>query len=185
MIVFMAKCKPGQILLPPPPQRAVISRLSFLYQAATYLTLSQPAKPAVGTDTSTSTSSPESPTINSSTTPLSRYYLSHLIASAEKSQQRLSPSIKRTICKRCTSILITGVSCTTRIENASKQGRKRKADVIIVECNGCGVTKRYPTDEAGRKKQKQRKKDRTEKRGKLDMDDNIEDANKEVAMSGT
>lgn len=57
---------------------------------------------------------------------------------------RLDPSIKRTICKRCDSLLVPGVSSTNRIENPSKGGKKPWADVLVVECNACGAVKRFP-----------------------------------------
>jgi ribonuclease P protein subunit RPR2 len=78
------------------------------------------------------------------TTNLSRFYLTHLRSVAKKSVLRLGPSIKRTICKRCDTLLVPGVSCEHRVENKSKNGRKKWADVLIVECKSCGSVKRFP-----------------------------------------
>lgn len=102
------------------------ARLSHLYQASTVL-----AAPTEGRD------APVSPS-------LSRFFLQNLRAIAKKSVMRLDPSIKRTICKRCDSLLVPGVSSTTRIENPSKGGKKPWADVLVVECNACGAVKRFP-----------------------------------------
>ncbi|KAF3905117.1 hypothetical protein ABW21_db0202749 [Orbilia brochopaga] len=124
----MAKTKPAdKNPQPPPPQRAVLSRLSFLYQAGSLLSL--PAETAS-----------KQPSVG-----LSRYYTSHLLSVSRKSVQRLSPDVKRSICKRCSSVLIPGVSCTNRIENNSKNERKPWADVLVVQCNFCKACKRFPT----------------------------------------
>ncbi|KAK6507725.1 hypothetical protein TWF481_006147 [Arthrobotrys musiformis] len=104
---------------PPPPQQAILSRLSFLHQASSLL--------------------------HPSSIGLSRYYTSHLQSVSRKSVQRLSPAVKHTICKRCSSPLLPGVISTTRIENKSKNGRKPWADVVVVTCGFCGGTKRFPT----------------------------------------
>ncbi|TGZ83029.1 Rpr2-domain-containing protein [Ascodesmis nigricans] len=106
------------------PNHHLHSRLSHLYQASTILTAptdSTPAHPA-----------------------LARFYLNHFRSITKKSVTRLDPSVKRTICKRCDSLLVEGVSSTHRIENASKGGRKAWADVLVVECNACGAVKRFP-----------------------------------------
>ncbi|KAK6336995.1 hypothetical protein TWF718_009782 [Orbilia javanica] len=104
---------------PPPPQAAIFSRLSFLHQASSIL-----PSPSVG---------------------LSRYYTSHLLSVSKKSVQRLSPAVKHTICKRCSSLLLPGKTSTTRVENKSKNGRKPWADVVVVTCGFCGAVRRFPT----------------------------------------
>ncbi|KAF8252347.1 Rpr2-domain-containing protein, partial [Wilcoxina mikolae CBS 423.85] len=118
------------------PNSHLFARLSHLYQASTAL-----ATP----DTSNEAQ------LNSSTVNLSRFYLSCLRSVAKKSVIRLDPSIKRTICKRCDALLIPGVSCEHRIENKSKNGKKRWADVLIVECKTCRTVKRFPVGMDGRK----------------------------------
>ena len=47
------------------------------------------------------------------------------------------------MCRRCDTHLIPGVSANHRVENASKGGRKRCADVLVVKCEGCGSEKRF------------------------------------------
>ncbi len=77
---------------------------------------------------------------------------------AKKSVMRLGPQIKRTVCKRCDTLLIPGISCENRIENASKGGKKSWADVLVVGCMACGTVKRFPVgmDCKERKKGKKR-----------------------------
>ncbi|EPS36312.1 hypothetical protein H072_10209 [Dactylellina haptotyla CBS 200.50] len=119
--------------VPPPPQRAVLSRLSFLHQAAALLSL--PSLPHPPQDDASSPVPPVG---------LGRYYTSQLLSVSKKSVQRLSPAVKHTICKRCSSVLTPGVSCTTRVENKSKHGKKPWADVLVIQCNFCQACKRYP-----------------------------------------
>ncbi|KAH0543202.1 hypothetical protein FGG08_002463 [Glutinoglossum americanum] len=85
--------------------------------------------------------------------PLSRHLLSNLRTISHKGQIRLSPSIKRSICKRCESLLIPGCSSTHRVENQSRGGKKPWADVLVVRCSACGTEKRFP---AGAKKNPKR-----------------------------
>ena len=101
-----------------PPNAQLFARLSHLYQAANELA------PASGS--------------------LARFYLTTLRSVAKKNVLRLDPAVKRTICKRCDSLLVPGVSCVHRIENKSSGGRKPWADVLVIECNACGTVKRFP-----------------------------------------
>jgi len=77
---------------------------------------------------------------------------------AKKSVMRLGPQIKRTICKRCDTLLVPGVSCENRIENASKGGKKSWADVLVVECMACGTVKRFPVGMDGMERRKGKRK---------------------------
>jgi ribonuclease P protein subunit RPR2 len=153
------------------------SRMSYLYQAASYLStqhaqqISPEVHPNVSltkedcprpiaevasanqgkavTNIHLSTTSQESkhnepvcsPTLN---LPLSRHLLSNLRTISHKGQIRLSPSIKRSICKKCESLLIPGSSSTHRVDNQSRGGKKPWADVLVVRCNACGTEKRFP-----------------------------------------
>lgn len=83
-----------------------------------------------------------------------RLILSHIKGIARKGQVRVSPSIKRSVCKRCDILLIDGQNSTRRIENMSREGKKSWADVIVITCNSCGTTKRFPV---GARRQPRRK----------------------------
>ena len=74
----------------------------------------------------------------------SRQLVAHLRAISLKSQIRLSPAMKHTICKRCDSLLIPGFTCTSYMENNSRGGRKPWADVLVTTCTACGTAKRVP-----------------------------------------
>lgn len=80
---------------------------------------------------------------------------SHLVQVARKSTIRLHPSIKHSICKRCNTPLIEGQTCTKAMENSSKEGRKPCADMLVLECQSCGATKRWPI---GAKRQERKTK---------------------------
>ena len=70
---------------------------------------------------------------------------SHLRTVSTKGQVHLSPTIKQSICKRCQSILIPGVTVSSHIENRSKNGQKPWADIQVRTCYSCGTTQRFPT----------------------------------------
>ncbi|KAK7204519.1 RNAse P Rpr2/Rpp21/SNM1 subunit domain-containing protein [Myxozyma melibiosi] len=106
-------------------------RASFLYQAAVLMASSADANPEVSTKATAATA------------PLSRLYASQMRAVAQKSVLKLDPSIKRTICKRCDSVLIPGSTLSVHVENLSKKAVPH-ADVLVHTCKVCGGQKRYP-----------------------------------------
>ncbi|KAI5855894.1 RNAse P Rpr2/Rpp21/SNM1 subunit domain-containing protein [Tricharina praecox] len=110
-----AKPKPAPNPMTTGPNAPLFARISHLYSASTL----------------------------DPTSPLSRFYLSHARSIAKKSVLRLDSKTKRTICKRCDALLVPDVTCTHRVENQSKGGRKKWADVLVVECQ-CGMVKRFP-----------------------------------------
>ena len=83
----------------------------------------------------------------------SRRLIGHLRAVSLKSQIRLSPEIKQSICKRCDSLLIAGSTSSSEMENKSRGGKKPWADTQVVTCNICGAKKRFPV---GAKRQPRR-----------------------------
>ena len=80
-------------------------------------------------------------------------FVTHLRAVSLKSQIRLSPTMKHSICKRCDSLLVAGSTSTSEMENQSRGGKKPWADVLVVTCNICGSKKRFPV---GAKRQPRR-----------------------------
>ncbi|KAJ5787820.1 hypothetical protein N7457_002810 [Penicillium paradoxum] len=91
---------------------------------------------------------------------LSRVCISHLRAVALKTQIRLPTTLKRSVCKRCETILTPGVTCSHEITNASRGGKKPWADVLVVRCFQCGTEKRFPQTEKRVKKLAQRRKEK-------------------------
>ncbi|KAF3768762.1 Rpr2-domain-containing protein [Cryphonectria parasitica EP155] len=136
--------------------RHIYSRISFLYQAATYLTeAGQKETPHASSSQKTHSSENNGPAggddagglaTQDPATPqkLSRQLLTDLRNVTLKSQVRISPDIKRSICKYCDSLLVDGQTSSSAVENRSKGGRKPWADVLVVKCYTCGGEKRFP-----------------------------------------
>ena len=74
-----------------------------------------------------------------------RRLVSHLRIVSLKSQIRLSSDMKRSVCRRCETLLIPGSTSTFEMENKSRGGRKPWADVLVVTCKACGTARRLPT----------------------------------------
>lgn len=161
------------------PQSHLHSRISYLYQAATYLAEIHQTDPASQANTSEvqdavmnerndssgriqvdtgieaskdmtvechdqiKSKKTAKPLISEALGP-SRRLLSHLRAVSLKSQIRLTPTMKHSICQDCDSLLLRGRTSTSRLENKSRGGRKPWADVLVVTCNSCGLAKRHP-----------------------------------------
>lgn len=160
--------------------KPVFSRISYLYQAATYLSSVQsrpeehrrPSGPAhIPEQVPTSShvlpviqsQDAQTPCKNEKNTPkatnvaFSRQLVSHMLEVSLKSQTSLSPDLKRSICRRCHSLLVPGRSSRLKIENLSRGGRKPWADVLVVECTACTAVKRFPI---GQERQRSRDKRR-------------------------
>lgn len=127
------------------------SRISFLYQAAAYLASSdeqaqtrsdqKTRDAAVDVDMNDAGDKPAPAAQN-----MSRRLLGQLRATTLKSQIRISPDIKRTICKYCDTLLVQGQTCSSLVENRSKGGKKPWADTLVVKCHTCGREKRFPVN---------------------------------------
>ncbi|PVI05839.1 Rpr2-domain-containing protein [Periconia macrospinosa] len=122
------------------PNKHLHARTTFLYQAATYLTLHSA--------TGASASVPSS---------LALQLGSDLQIVSRKSQVRLSADLKRTICKTCNTVLIPGRTATHTVENDSKGGKKPWADVLVVGCTFCGAKKRFPVGATKQQSKAERK----------------------------
>ncbi|KAI8950442.1 RNAse P Rpr2/Rpp21/SNM1 subunit domain-containing protein [Xylaria longipes] len=139
----MAKTKtPGSV-----PNKHLYSRLSYLHQAAAFL------GSQVG---NTHDSKSEPPAADQSRLKLARHLLTDLRATSLKSQIRLSPAVKHSICKFCDTLLIEGETSTSVVENKSKHGKKPWADVLVVKCNACHGVKRFPVQAPRQKRRPQR-----------------------------
>ncbi|EXJ62566.1 hypothetical protein A1O7_03004, partial [Cladophialophora yegresii CBS 114405] len=141
----MAKDKPAKSGGPGVSQKHLHSRLSFLHQAASYLAMA-----STGTSNENRNSSvvagastigghtPSSPSNDASR------LLMHVRGVSRKSQIRLSPNVKHSICKRCDALLIPGRTCSESITNPSKNGKKVWADILEIKCHRCNTIKRFP-----------------------------------------
>lgn len=134
------------------PNKVLNSRISFLYQAAAFYVNTKTVHiEAAGHKADSSERCIErepqetSPRLQSTfTQQLSRDLLHSSRAIALKTQIRLSPAFKHTICQRCNSLLMDGSTCINEVENTSKGRKKHWADVLVRRCKACGYAKRFP-----------------------------------------
>ncbi|XP_024114723.1 ribonuclease P protein subunit p21 isoform X2 [Oryzias melastigma] len=90
-------------------------RLNYLYQAA-HCVLAQ----------------------NPENVELARFYCFTQKTIARRLVLRQDPSVKRTLCKRCCTLLVPGVTGTTR-----QKRKQRKTGFTVVRCLSCGQTKSF------------------------------------------
>ena len=133
------------------PNKHLHARTSFLYQAASYLTL----RSSVNVEEAESRGA--APSDAGRVQQPSRLALqlgSDLHTVSRKAQLRLSIDLKRSMCKSCNTILVPGQTAVQTIENESKGGSKPWADVFVVSCKVCGSKRRIPV--GARRQQKKR-----------------------------
>lgn len=151
--------------VPGVPNKATYCRLSFMYQAASFLAAESANQSQRSEQTASQKKDPgihmgvDSNNINqpnadehqhrraaTQTRNMSHRLLSDFRSVSLKSQIRVSPAMKRTVCKFCDTLLVEGQTCTSTVENASKGGRKPWADVLVIKCHTCHHAKRFPVD---------------------------------------
>ncbi|KAF2098022.1 Rpr2-domain-containing protein [Rhizodiscina lignyota] len=146
------------------PNKHLHSRVAYLYEAATYL-LSQKTGDITAQKTTTGeTESPpiESDQVNESQSSklkhkgLPNHLVEHIHSISRRGQIHLSPDVKRTFCKSCNTLLISGSTSSSRLENRSRGGKKPWADVLVVKCLSCGAEKRFPVGSERQKKKADR-----------------------------
>ncbi|XP_067386183.1 ribonuclease P protein subunit p21 [Emydura macquarii macquarii] len=99
--------------------KEAFQRLSFLYQAAHCVLAHNPDNQE-----------------------LARFYCHAQRSISRRLVLRQDPSVKRTICKSCSSLLVPGVSSTVR------QRKHRGQRWTVVRCLRCGRTKRFLSNPA-------------------------------------
>jgi ribonuclease P protein subunit RPR2 len=147
----MAKDKQPRTKAKGVPNKHLHARSTFLYQAATYLTLRAGAP-----DADRAEESAQSSHAPQSYPGLALQLGSDLQNVSRKGQVRLSPELKRTICKTCNTVLIPGRTATQAIENESKGGKKSWADVLVITCALCTSKKRFPIGAKRQRKKSER-----------------------------
>jgi ribonuclease P protein subunit RPR2 len=140
------------------PNKHLHARSSFLYQAATYLTLqTMPHHEATASIAQGEQADFDAAPRSQQQLSIALELGSDLQQVSRKGQLRLAVDLKRTLCKSCNTILVPGRTATHIIENPSKDGRKPWADVLVVTCGICGGKKRFPVGAAPRLKKSKRK----------------------------
>lgn len=128
------------------PNKILYSRVSYLYQAATFLALQSQHSQNTQLTNEDEFSAEKGNEMESYLylNSISRRLISDFRDVSLKAQIRVSPFMKRSICKCCFTILIDGQTCNNVIENKSKESRKPWADVLVKACRTCGAVKRFP-----------------------------------------
>lgn len=121
------------------PNKHLHARTTFLYQAATHLSLRSSYSEDIP-----SGAMPVSNASNEAHSTLALQLGSDLQQVSRKGQLRLAMDLKRSMCKACNAVLIPGRTATQTMENMSKGGKKSWADVLVIECLLCGGKKRFP-----------------------------------------
>jgi ribonuclease P protein subunit RPR2 len=166
----MAKIKAGKKV----PNKHIYARISYLHQAAHYLSNQQHASAIQSHIARPQHESQQNQTgggrreivgelendvkANEMTANLGlpRELASHILAVSHKGVVKLSRELKQSICKRCTSTLVVGLSAESKVENKSRGGNKPWADVLVTTCLTCGMQKRYPVGSKRQPKRKER-----------------------------
>ena len=140
------------------PQKHLHSRISYLHQAAAYLaTTRSPVSSRqreIGSGLLSGAVSKHGS--NRSRTPQIQYLLTQLKGVSRKSQIRLGRDVKHSICRRCDTLMVLGMTSSQTVKNDSKYRRKPWADIFEVQCNVCSAVKRFPVgSQAGSSDRKQ------------------------------
>lgn len=126
------------------PQRSVRLRLGYLHQAAEYLANSKTTLPENTTTSKIGSDETITEGRFQASSTRTRFLISQMKGVSRKSVIRLQKEIKRSVCKGCDELLCKGKTSLEKTENMSKNGAKPWADVLVVECQTCGTSKRFP-----------------------------------------
>ncbi|PIA19766.1 Rpr2-domain-containing protein [Coemansia reversa NRRL 1564] len=136
------------------PNRELYERMNFLYQSSQFFAThcqsihsvesteklcseSPPLSSSVAAEAVVSSNiASDMHSISTPLLPLARFYTKEMRQMARKSVLRVSPHVKREICKICSTPLMPGVSCTIRIKGKAHGKR------VITTCTYCGSQKR-------------------------------------------
>lgn len=125
------------------PNKMLYSRMAYIHQAAMYLATKEQIPTEGGQTRGLEISGP--PKLNRDPLePLARRLISDLRNVSQKGTIRMSPEMKRSMCKYCDTVLIDGTTCSAKVENNSKGGKKPWADILVRKCETCGIAKRLP-----------------------------------------
>ncbi|KZT71820.1 Rpr2-domain-containing protein [Daedalea quercina L-15889] len=130
--------------------RDILQRLNFLYQASAYLNTIAPhaatLPPKHGVpEPSRSQHLAEKHELRrkrrhpASTSDLSRNYVATMKAISQKATVKMDPTIKRTICQNCNTVLVPGVTEKVRVRGCRVHG-----NVVRHGCMACGFVRKIP-----------------------------------------
>ncbi|CAJ0753726.1 21049_t:CDS:2 [Entrophospora sp. SA101] len=106
--------------------RELYQRMNFLYQAATLMTT-----------TSTSNNSSIVSNDNNKLASVGRFYINTMKTIGKKQVIRMDPSVKRTLCKKCETLLLPSITSHVRIKSCPEPG-------LQITCKYCNAKKKFP-----------------------------------------
>ncbi|CAJ0747353.1 18827_t:CDS:2, partial [Entrophospora sp. SA101] len=107
--------------------RELYQRMNFLYQAATLMTA-----------TSTSNNSSIVSNDNNKLASVGRFYINTMKTIGKKQVIRMDPSVKRTLCKKCETLLLPSITSHVRIKSCPEPG-------LQITCKYCNAKKKFST----------------------------------------
>ncbi|KAL4262561.1 Rpr2-domain-containing protein [Pleurotus pulmonarius] len=110
------------------PNRDIIQRMNFLYQASSYLN----SIPSHSDSHETTPNRIQSEDISSR-------YIGMMKTVGQKTLVKIDPTVKRTLCKGCNTVLQPGINTTVRITKLSSHGH-----AVTYTCNRCKTSRRIP-----------------------------------------
>ncbi|KAI6110579.1 Rpr2-domain-containing protein [Pisolithus croceorrhizus] len=114
----------------------IIQRLNFLYQASALLGTISPNTPV--TCHSTDCHQPRRRRVVT-ISELSRSYVDTMKIVGQKTNTKIDPSVKRSLCKNCSSVLAPGISATVRVKNSASHHH-----LVSYVCHACRSERRIP-----------------------------------------
>jgi len=102
--------------------REVMQRLNYLYQASVYLN-------------SISATGGQDDYLQK----ISGYYIRSMKQLANKKVVKMDPSIKRTLCKGCDTVLVPGSTASVRVKSSKPHGH-----IVTYTCSACRTSRRIP-----------------------------------------
>lgn len=133
------------------------SRICFLHQATKYMASIALDEVGVNAEDDASstrksvnrqipaTSPSRQDRINTEAQRLACGYARQMRAVAKKTTIRLAREVKRSLCKRCNTLLHPGTTSHQYLDNPSRGGRKSHAEVLVIRCQVCSTIKRFPS----------------------------------------
>ncbi|KAF7428071.1 hypothetical protein PC9H_007290 [Pleurotus ostreatus] len=111
------------------PNRDIIQRMNFLYQASSYL----------NSISSHSTDSDETTPTRIQSGDISSKYIEMMKTVGQKTLVKIDPTVKRTLCKGCDTVLQPGINTSVRINRPPSHGH-----AVTYTCNRCKTSRRIP-----------------------------------------
>ncbi|OCB86941.1 Rpr2-domain-containing protein [Sanghuangporus baumii] len=145
------------------PNRDIMQRLNFLYQASSYLNglgfvhgVSGPSNVAIHSKTEDVENRKECPSSaktkemangtrkwagqrTATAHDVARSYVKSMKIIGQKTNVKMDPSIKRTMCKGCNMLLMPGVTAKVRVKPLPSHGH-----VVSYTCMNCSFSRRIP-----------------------------------------